>query len=253
MITKIITTVIIQEFKKKNCVNHYELQRSEREYRFPYPWATWPFPPYQTSGWTRSSGTEHLTTPIYSTNSIKGRNINVDLGFRTVYNKTRPDIWKFKLFQAFLHNIHRRQNGSWCKTLAAINESEFTRIYEIEIYKKPHFEQPRPPTKMWIKNLKTKLINKKHNVKYIFIIFFRENRHSFSQKVSKGDCKRNFMWPSVKRWQCPIHNSTLKNIVWSKEKCSNQFSSFFSLILMLKLDEPFSDKQSFDNLSFLSV
>ena len=29
------------------------------------------------------------------------------------------------------------------------------------------------------------------------------------------DCKRNFKWPYMQRWQSPIHNSTLKSFVWS--------------------------------------
>ena len=53
----------------------------------------------------------------------------------------------------------------------------------------------------------------------------------------------------------PGHEHSFK-IYWfflTEEEFSNYFSSFFSLIFMQQLHEPFRDKNMFDNLSFLTV
>ena len=34
--------------------------------------------------------------------------------------------------------------------------------------------------------------------------------------IFQRDCKRNFKWPSMQRWQYPIHNGTLVTLIWSK-------------------------------------
>ena len=34
--------------------------------------------------------------------------------------------------------------------------------------------------------------------------------------IENKDCKHNFKWPSMRRWQCPIYNGTLNSFVWSK-------------------------------------
>ena len=61
--------------------------------------------------------------------------------------------------------------------------------------------------------------------------------HWFSFKRCKNilclrDCMRNFKWPSMQRWQCPIHNGTLHNFkicVWSS-------MNLISMFIILKTD-----------------
>ena len=51
-----------------------------------------------------------------------------------------------------------------------------------------------------------------------FFFAFCNNLKKFSFRGFERDCKRNFKWHSMQRWQCRIHNGTLKSVVWSSIK-----------------------------------
>jgi len=46
------------------------------------------------------------------------------------------------------------------------------------------------------------------------------------------DCKRNFKWPSMRRWLCPIHNGTLETFIRSMRR--KIFSKSIKLIISMR-------------------
>ena len=56
-----------------------------------------------------------------------------------------------------------------------------------------------------------------------------EMSEKFFKKSTLRDCKCNFKWPFMQRWQCPIYNGTLESFVeqaWIRYQCFCFFKLF---------------------------
>ena len=56
-----------------------------------------------------------------------------------------------------------------------------------------------------------------------------EMSEKFFKKSTLRDCKCNFKWPFIQRWQCPIYNGTLESFVdqaWIRYQCFCFFKLF---------------------------
>ena len=73
----------------------------------------------------------------------------------------------------------------------------------------------------------------------ISLVYFSCTGPAFNDRWSFDyrDCIRNFKWPFMQRWKCPIYNGTPKSFVWSSIKDFHDFvllNCLFSFVVSLQ-------------------